>query len=99
MYEETAQRPLAHLTMAELKIVDRLAARYAKYVTERAELVGMASLAIRRGDWELMARTKLELDQITKECNECYVALQVLRHELGVASPAGECDGDALVTV
>ena len=82
MNDETAQRPFEHLSISELKILDRITARYAKSVSEHAALIGVMNLAIRTRNWELFARTKEQAEQAARRCNESYCALKVVRQEL-----------------
>lgn len=89
MNDKAAQRPLEHLSITELKILDRFANRYARSVSEHASLVGVVNLAIRTRNWMLFASAKEQIEQAARRCNESYCALQVVREELRAAGADG----------
>lgn len=89
MYDEIAFRPLECLTMLELGMLQRTAARYAEIVREHAYLVGLMNLAVRTGDANLLARTKKRLAQTETEHKECSSALALLKQELTGAQAVG----------
>lgn len=89
MNDKAAQRALGHLTIAELEILDRVAKRYARAVSEHATLIGVMNLAVRTRNWMLFAKTKEQAEQAVRRCNESYCALQVVRQELNAHHAAG----------
>jgi hypothetical protein len=68
--------------MLELEMLQRTATRYSEIVREHAYLVGLANLAVRNGDTNLLARTKKRLAQTEAEAKECSSTLVILKREL-----------------
>ncbi|HEY1576324.1 MAG TPA: hypothetical protein VGF82_04545 [Terracidiphilus sp.] len=97
MDDEIAYRPLESLTMSELGKLQRMATRYSEMVREHAYLVGLMNLAMRTGETNLLATTKKRLAETELECNECSLALRLMRKEM--LSAPGKDGEDRLATV
>lgn len=85
-------RPVECLTMLDIGMLQRMAARYAETVREHAYLVGLMNLAVRTGDADLLATAKKRLAETERECKECSMTLEDFRRELLCAEAKG--DGD-----
>lgn len=74
--------------MTELRMLERMAARYSEVERQRIYLVGLMNLAVRAGDAKLLATAKERLREAERECNECSSALRDLRREMLSAGSA-----------